>query len=496
MARPAIKQGETGRKLLPESPTTQDIPDETNDCIIVGVDADAGAARPHPPRSCQNGKRSNPGNLTSQEMRPKRPRKATRARKGPGHAAAEPDDAGKPADLPAPAASELDEPESNYLTRLNQEGNPRFQIPLFPYQLDRLVIVIDQFISPERWLEFRASREGFDFNWTIRNMDSVPAQNLRYYEPRETIVEFNAPVNVDETDSFAILSVLRAKQFDVFNILNNMRPRPYTLDQQHLKIHFTGGCRYWSRRLPRIEQKESPFYHEYLLVPLIAHWAWKDATVGFPDDCELWKVDDISGARLDLLRHWNTYECEKGLLRAQMYVAPDMLEAHAPDLLETHREMRRQKQEANIAGYCKDKEDETRKSRHLQSVRGDVYRWQSLFSHWLFKCKAEEVSQLAEHIVRSKLLSDKAAFSSASASLTGPVGMMSYVEDGMNDLPELLLSRKLRDGYVRWAVLYHERNASPDGRARWTAEQEKTETYFKRLRRENKQFQLVYDDWE
>ncbi|KAK4158640.1 hypothetical protein QBC43DRAFT_374407 [Cladorrhinum sp. PSN259] len=337
------------------------------------------------------------------------------------------------------------------------------------YKLSRLVIVVDEVATLNNWLGFEAVKDNVNFHWNIENLDSVHARNLLYYEPDEIVVRFERPRRVDQ-DDIGSLAVLRAKLFDVMNILNKMRPET---EKSRPKIEFTGKFSFWFQRLPRVELRESLFYHEFLLVPLIAHWRWKDAAVFFPKDTELLTETLYLGeswARLETLLESNRQECERHLLDGRMYIPPGMSEA----------EMNARKEELKARDQrWMDHEERQHKSQHLQSIRMQVCElWQPLLTNYLFKSRAPEVLELASHIVRSQNLSVNDAFSVSSVSLPGPVGMKGYVyvENGLDDLPELLSSRKLRDLLVEFSLLYHDRDEPLKGKDNW--KRKKKEDYF------------------
>ncbi|KAK4225388.1 hypothetical protein QBC38DRAFT_530985 [Podospora fimiseda] len=328
------------------------------------------------------------------------------------------------------------------------------------YNLDQLIIVVDCLMIENKWLSFKAFKNGRNFGWSIPHMDSPVANNLRYYQPRKIVVAFEGPSNTG-SESAALLLALRAKEFDVFNILNNIRPKHYTLDQSHLKVRLNGDFNFWARRLdlPSIRNEMKPYYHEYLVIPLIAHWAWKDAELVFEGkDLHHSNAGDWDSLeRHKQLVTVNSIECEEHLLDGRMYVPPG-IERMVEEDEGNRKEKLRQKKE----DFDKTARDVCQLGlsnwkiwnfwiQTLQSVREAVGMSHCILESCLDKGDAEIVSQLAQHIVRADSRSDKDSFSSASASSTEPVGMKGYVVRDYDGLPHLLSSRTLRDGFTEWA---------------------------------------------
>jgi ribosome modulation factor len=155
--------------------------------------------------------------------------------------------------------------------------------------------------------------------WTIRDLSSPMARYIYLYEPRLTEVTFVAATS----GYFAgALHLLRAKVFDICRILTNLgRSRKYELGgsliNHKLRIHFQGrkhpedpnrlrksfwemrtGCycstkrdireRRWvgevARRGDHRCQDWSPFYYEYLMLPLFSCPPWLPSAVTFDID--------------------------------------------------------------------------------------------------------------------------------------------------------------------------------------------------------------------
>lgn len=186
-------------------------------------------------------------------------------------------------------------------------------------------------------------------------------RNLEFYEPREITVEFRFIKSAKEVDDLCCLAIMKSKLLNVIDILNRMRPRALNFgpeQQQSLKIRFAGDCWWWIKRFPLVYHKDMMRrrFYQFLLLPLIPHWAWKDAKVDLPleslyaygehfasafgdiDDAEIPPGSvDLDEEILDpksteVIRDgliWtNSVEGEKALLEGNMFLPPDMTELH------------------------------------------------------------------------------------------------------------------------------------------------------------------------
>jgi hypothetical protein len=103
------------------------------------------------------------------------------------------------------------------------------------FEVERLATVVDCHCSRKYWLKFYIypRKKSTPFVWCIADLDAPLAQVLRYYQPRETIVEFQS-VEGPAGDEGAQYVVLRAKLFDLCEILGWFRPQR----ERQLRINF------------------------------------------------------------------------------------------------------------------------------------------------------------------------------------------------------------------------------------------------------------------
>lgn len=179
------------------------------------------------------------------------------------------------------------------------------------FEIDRLTIIVDSVCSERRWLKFsvRRTRHATPSVWCVADLDSPLARALRYCRPRETVVEFQSPKKQSGVLYGAAYMVLRAKLFDVCEILGWFRPQRDRL----LQIRFAdpwppGELPFWEFKLtpgppskladdlwhehsmqldidPDLGPFEKrPLIYESLLMPLILNSAWRNAEIVFETD--------------------------------------------------------------------------------------------------------------------------------------------------------------------------------------------------------------------
>lgn len=102
-------------------------------------------------------------------------------------------------------------------------------------KLDHLAIIVDPYCSPGRsWLKFEATPPGSANRrrppvvWTIRDLDSALTPDLACIQSRRITIEFRAP---KRGYYFVFFLVLRAKLFDVCQIINRMDGSPLPAEQ-------------------------------------------------------------------------------------------------------------------------------------------------------------------------------------------------------------------------------------------------------------------------
>ncbi|KAI1461274.1 hypothetical protein F4805DRAFT_413427 [Annulohypoxylon moriforme] len=190
------------------------------------------------------------------------------------------------------------------------------------FEIDRLTIIVDCNCSERYWLKFYVYRRqrSIPSVWCIADLDTSLAQVLRYYRPRETVIEFQAPKGImggepDEKydpyepyEQYGPYMVFRAKLFDVCEILGWFQPQR----ERHLKIYFSNpwppkmgpSPSFWGFQLASInlgledpdiqKERESrrdaidwhlwrkhPAVYESLLLPLILNPSWRNSEVIF-----------------------------------------------------------------------------------------------------------------------------------------------------------------------------------------------------------------------
>ncbi|KAI1124104.1 hypothetical protein F5Y10DRAFT_285423 [Nemania abortiva] len=180
------------------------------------------------------------------------------------------------------------------------------------FEIDRLVIIVDGLCSERYWLKFYIYRKqkSTPSVWCIADLDAPLAQVLRYYRPRETILEFRSPNRKPNNESGQYYMVLRAKLFDICEILGWFQPQR----ERRSRIHFSDSWppegypprSFWDtqvmlgdvgKRNPELCNEQAlrfafidpdlwpyekrPVIYETLLMPLILNPDWRNSEVTF-----------------------------------------------------------------------------------------------------------------------------------------------------------------------------------------------------------------------
>ena len=98
------------------------------------------------------------------------------------------------------------------------------------FDVDRLTFIVGWLCSERRWLKFdvRKTQQAPSSVWCIAGLDSPLAQPLRYYRPREIIVEFQSPMGEGrgpEATLAAIMILRLSKLSDVLELLGWFPPQ-------------------------------------------------------------------------------------------------------------------------------------------------------------------------------------------------------------------------------------------------------------------------------
>ncbi|KAM0260097.1 hypothetical protein ACHAQJ_003022 [Trichoderma viride] len=162
-------------------------------------------------------------------------------------------------------------------------------------------------------------------SWKITTLDDFLARPVRYFRPREIVIDFQAP----KTGYYlGALLILRAKLFDVCSVLELVQAQP----KRSLRLHFSDSwagsdhgpntpfwenrpcydrmtkddVRLWNgqngnRNLQehRTEKRELfLFFYEMMLTPFCMHWAWRNATVTFDREPKLESTSFTSSIKI------------------------------------------------------------------------------------------------------------------------------------------------------------------------------------------------------